>query len=95
MQLSNATSVGAGLNVPLAVPAVMDAAKSASGHRPGAPRTHVMVLPVTVVESIPLTPIPVRTRALSEPVELFLIEAPVPMSAVVPNQALVPSARPI
>jgi hypothetical protein len=56
-----------------------------------------MLLPETVVCSMPLTPMPICTRAVSWPVVLPVMEAPVPVSVVcVPaNQARLPSVMPM
>jgi hypothetical protein len=56
-----------------------------------------MVLPDTVVCSMPLTPTPTWTRAVCVPVVLLVTEAPVPKSAMyVPaNQARLPSVMPM
>jgi hypothetical protein len=55
----------------------------------------VMVFAVTVVLSMPVTPMPVTTRALCDPVVLPEISPPVPVLDLGPNQERVPSTSAI
>src|SRR4051794_41689343 len=80
--------------VPDAQPSLREAL-GPTGHAVRSMGSVLRLLPLTVASSIPSTANAFVVRIASDPVVLPVNDAPVPLSEMSPNQAWVPTARPM